>query len=918
MNNITYAVSVDVNNPIIPYNVYVASVLDSNVRYLEITLYQNGNVIELSNTATATASLVTDNVLVNGSVNCTISHNIITVPLEDLQRHGNLDVQVTVTEGTKVLAIPFPIQVRVTPNIAENAQIDENSLGSYAEVVHEIAEARGTYTTLHDAIATKLDDADGSVKENNIADESITVEKVANDLAAVINAKMDADDATVYHVDTTTQTLTYDNTNPKTIYTNARVSYGGANRAAVVISTGSKAYQFAITLNGDILMRSGGGTYPTDWTVLYGSSYKKNSINDDNKNSSVFIPTIGAVVSYLVANYIGNGSGTVTENNLTMALKNSLYRVDNTTENVIYSAYNPRIIYTNARVNGNKPTLIFTLGDDSQLAMYKDGNLYCRTYANGAYGSWIDLKATSIGESNKTSGAYPTVQAVYNFVTAFVASAISGKANTADVNTALNTKEDLSNKVPNRAAMDNLNSETQYPSIKTMVQYTDDKALDVLGEVSDVKAYIGYTESDILGLHADFENKRSTRLAGAVDLSAGSDFDGFSMFGGRRRCNVADDGTINAFFGDAGYTEDGSNGQVMVYQPKFYYKVVPLKLEKQSSGLGYHIRKANYYVTATPHAGFKLHPLFYDANGNEVEYVLLSAYEGSLYDVSAGDYINDNAPGSYTYAQGDRLCSVAGKKPVSGKLANIGTKANFEEMAQAHGTGWHLDTIKSVSANQLLMLIELGQFNTQTAIGLGVVDNVSNGTYNCASLTGSTAGLGNETGMASATIFENGSGTTTNTVNGKLAVSYRGVENPWGDIFKHTNGINLWGDGHMGGGQVFICDDFSFNGSKHDGNYQSAGFTISNGNGYVSAFGYGDEEFDWLFMPSETTGNSSLPVGDNYWGTPNLNGYRVVRLGGNWGSGDSAGGFYWFCDAAPGYRYSNLGGRLLYVPTATV
>ena len=278
------------------------------------------------------------------------------------------------------------------------------------------------------------------------------------------------------------------------------------------------------------------------------------------------------------------------------------------------------------------------------------------------------------------------------------------------------------------------------------------------------------------------ENKRFTRLAGAAGLSAGSDFDGFSMFGGRRRCNVADDGTINAFYGDTGYTEDGSNGQVMVYQPKFYYKVVPLKLEKQASGLGYHIRKANYYVTATPHAGFKLHPLFYDANGNEVEYVLLSAYEGSLYDVSAGVYINDNAPGSYTYAQGDRLCSVAGKKPVSGKLANIGTKANLEEMAQAHGTGWHLDTIKSVSANQLLMLIELGQFNTQTAIGLGVVDNVSNGTYNCASLTGSTAGLGNETGMASATIFENGSGTTTNTVNGKVSVSYRGVENPWGNI----------------------------------------------------------------------------------------------------------------------------------------
>ena len=179
MDNITYAVSVDVNNPIIPYNVYVASVLDSNVRYLEITLYQNGDIITLSDTATATASLVTDDVLIDDSVECTISNNIITVPLEDLQRHGNLDVQVTVTEDTKVLAIPFPIQVRVTPNIAENAQIDENSLGSYAEVVHEIAEARGTYTTLHDAIATKLDNAVNAVKTMHITDGAVTEEKLS-------------------------------------------------------------------------------------------------------------------------------------------------------------------------------------------------------------------------------------------------------------------------------------------------------------------------------------------------------------------------------------------------------------------------------------------------------------------------------------------------------------------------------------------------------------------------------------------------------------------------------------------------------------------------------------------------------------------------------------------------------------------
>ena len=160
-----------------------------------------------------------------------------------------------------------------------------------------------TYWQDSPSTATPLSAANLNKIENGI-------EAAANAVTALETGKMNVNDATVYHVDTTTQTLTYDNTNPKTIYLNARVSYGSvSSRTAVVISTSGKGYQFAITVTGDILMRSGGGTYPTDWTVLYGSSYKKNSINDDNKNSSVFIPTIGAVVSYLVANYIGNGSG---------------------------------------------------------------------------------------------------------------------------------------------------------------------------------------------------------------------------------------------------------------------------------------------------------------------------------------------------------------------------------------------------------------------------------------------------------------------------------------------------------------------------------------------------------------------------------------------------------------------------------
>ena len=102
------------------------------------------------------------------------------------------------------------------------------------------------------------------------------------------------------------------------------------------------------------------------------------------------------------------------------------------------------------------------------------------------------------------------------------------------------------------------------------------------------------------------------------------------MYGQRRRVVVDSNGVIDDSYSPENVEESDTNVDVMVYQPKFYYKVVPLKLEKQSGGLGYHIRKANYYISSTPHAGFKLHPLFYDENGNEIDYVLFSAYEASF------------------------------------------------------------------------------------------------------------------------------------------------------------------------------------------------------------------------------------------------------------------------------------------------
>ena len=439
---------------------------------------------------------------------------------------------------------------------------------------------------------------------------------------------------------------------------------------------------------------------------------------------------------------------------------------------------------------------------------------------------------------------------------------------------------------------------------------------EILAGVADLRAYLGLTDEDILGVQVDYKNKTFTRIAGAVNLTNGADFDRFSMYGGRKRCNVADDGTIVAWHGDADYAEDGSMGQVMVYQPKFYYLVCPVVYDPIETGIGYHLRKANYYVSEKPRAGFRLHPAFYDANGNEIDYILDSAFEGSIWDADGGA----DGTGAYLLldeqvmtVSADKFCSIAGAKPASGLTQNL-TRPNIEQMAKNRGDNWHGDLIKPVSARQLLMIVELGMMNTQTGIGQGVVSIADNSAFNCSSLTGSTSSLGNGTGQAAQTINEKGGTTTTETASGKTAITWRGTENPWGNIWKFVYGINIWGNGAMGGGQPFICTDFNFAESKNSGNYEGAGFTVTNANGYISAMGY-STKCDWLFMASECLGNSSLPVGDYHYITPNLNGYRIALLGGRWNNGGGAGAFYWALNYGVGSRYRAIGSRLVYVPT---
>lgn len=430
---------------------------------------------------------------------------------------------------------------------------------------------------------------------------------------------------------------------------------------------------------------------------------------------------------------------------------------------------------------------------------------------------------------------------------------------------------------------------------------------DLQQQISDLQAIIGYTDPDIFGVEVDLANRKFTRLAGALNRTGGKGFDDVHCFGGRRRCNVGDDGTVKAYYGGAGYKEDGTNGQVMVEQPKFYYKVVPLVTEiiNEGQNQGHHIRKARYYVSPQPKAGFKLHPAFIE-NGNENDFIYLAAFEGSIYDNDTETYIKDDAVTADFAA--DKLSSIANVKPASG-ITNVLTRANTRKLANNRGKGWEQSYAATAAASQLLMLVEYASFNMQSNIGMGAVSKVDDGASSMTENTGGSASLGNASGAV-------------NNSNNIQIVSYRGEENFWGNIWTWVDGMNEenpadWNttneEGKFTGqhGRLYVADhDFADNVKISP--YVDTGICPVYGVGYVSAIGY-DEEFDWLFIPTEATGTSALPISDYYW---NQNpGWRVAVLGGIWNNGADAGAFYWDLSSASSHRYRGIGGRLVYVPS---
>ena len=424
------------------------------------------------------------------------------------------------------------------------------------------------------------------------------------------------------------------------------------------------------------------------------------------------------------------------------------------------------------------------------------------------------------------------------------------------------------------------------------------------------------------------------RLGNAVGLVANAhrgttdyvqnDFDSIYPWSDIKTCNIDADGNVLAYLGEPSFARDGTNGDVMVEIPKFYYKRVKTGIVEEM------------WICEKQLPGYELHPLFID-NGKEVSKVFHSAYNASSYIDETDNKV--------------KLQSITGVQP---RVRT--TRANFRTYARNKGAIWGIEDISCVDALQLLYLVEYAITHSQSALGSGAsnlsytanhkaLEETTNGnTITIASTykntyklgqrieIGTSQGANNKTTTprtitAITTDEETGQTTITfdgdpitiavgnmmwnvaplngscdalngksgwvagdnNYTNGYADVNYRGIEGFHAKLHRFIDGVNIKDR------VVHYANSMSdYTDGVYNGKYRAVGYTNAETNGYVSAFGY-DEKAPWVMLPSAAVGGSSTFVPDYYYQNT---GERLLLLGGSWHYGAHAGAFCFACNHA--------------------
>lgn len=262
------------------------------------------------------------------------------------------------------------------------------------------------------------------------------------------------------------------------------------------------------------------------------------------------------------------------------------------------------------------------------------------------------------------------------------------------------------------------------------------------------------------------------------------------------------------------------------------------------------------------------------------------------------------------------------------------TRSTVRPKARANGLGnsWNIYTYNEHRAICHLFLIEYATRNSQKAVntaltvegfrqgGLGSGCTTGTVTINGATTysfipTGSSDSLGSGSGEVTVTIQQTDSSGSNTTTTTRKCNRYRGIENPFGHVWKHTDDvISVYISGY-GARFWYKCDS-----PDHFGD------SISNDNPYYKNIaanavvtGYKTKIVTTstcdFFALSCNNGSETTYWCDYNW--DNTDGsLHCLLTGGRSGHGGRAGLFSLVSDSGVGYSHANVGSRLTYLPWA--
>lgn len=274
-----------------------------------------------------------------------------------------------------------------------------------------------------------------------------------------------------------------------------------------------------------------------------------------------------------------------------------------------------------------------------------------------------------------------------------------------------------------------------------------------------------------------------------------------------------------------------------------------------------------------------------------------------------------------------KVCSAKGLIPLVGRTREVLRKAvrgsGFDGEAK-----WNLYTYEEHRAICHLFLVEYATRNSQKAVnteltpegfrqgGLGSGCTTGTATINGAQTwsfipTGSSDSLGSGSGEVTVTIQQtDSSGSNTSTITRKCN-RYRGIENPFGHIWKHTDDvISVYGNGYRTWYKSVKPNQFATNKNTSYKPFCASTMVSSGYKTEIKATPTCD-----FFAISVSGGSETTYWCDYNWDNTDTSEHCLL-IGGNSGNGGGAGLFGLYSSVGVGTSAASFGSRLTYLPWA--